>query len=530
MFRAIAIMLCAVFLQAQETRLQILETTDVRGHVLPQDVFTLQPAPGGWARVGTLIRTLRSNNPATLLIDNGDGTEGQPINYVWSHLKPDAAEPTMALMNALGFQAMVVGHLEMAHGIRLMRAMEEQAQFPWLAANITFAGTKKHAFTPYLTLERSGVRVAVLGLVCQAQGRLAGREASGEFAFQDPVACAREMIPALRGKERADVVVVALHGGQGSGDENPADALAEQVPGIDLILAGHTRQQVSTRIHGVPILQAGENGQALGVADLVLRKARSRWEVVSVATRLEKVGDLEPDAAVLQATAPMRTLADTYLDTFATDLRTDLDSRWCRMEDTPLAHLLHTVTGQATGAQITAVPVPPSRLFIPKGPTSVRQFYALSPGEEGLARIRVTGRQLRAYLEQSARTFAFSHQPDLFNRAVAPEDFDTLDGCTYAFDLGKPAGSRVVDLAYKGRPVKDDQTFTLGLYGRRLAGAGGFLAAMDWHGEPEWVSTQSMRNLLLAYVLSRPALAPGTSGNWRTIPYLDRERVLAQEP
>jgi 2',3'-cyclic-nucleotide 2'-phosphodiesterase/3'-nucleotidase len=535
-FRAVGILLCAACLQAQDVRLQILETTDVRGQVLPLDPFTLQPAPGGWGRLGALVRSLRAANPNTLLVDCGDGTQGEPVNYVWSHLKPGSPEPTMAILNSLGCNAMAVGHLEFENGFKVLRAMEEQAQFPWLAANVLYTGTKKHAFTPYLKLEVAGVQVAILGLTTPAMPRLEGREFTEGLTFLDPVAAAQELIPHLREKEKVDLVVVALHGGLGTSPcapdaENQALRLADQVKGIDLILAGHTRQQVATRRNGVPILQAGTRGQALGVADLVLRRNRSRWEVASCETRLAvPPAELEPDPGVLASTADLRAFTETYLNTFATNLGTDLDGRWGRMEDTPLAQLLHAVVKQGAGSMLTAVPAAPSKLFIPKGPTSVRQFYALAPTEEAVARIRISGRQLRAYLEQAARYYTYSHHADLFNRAAAPDDFDTLSGCTYTLDISRPTGSRVVRLTYQGQPVKDDQSFTLGLPARRLSGAGGYLEAMGWRGEPEFVSPVSLRSLLLSYVLSRPTLTPGVLDTWRTVPALDRERVLAQPP
>jgi len=534
--RAVFILLCAVLLQAQEVRLRVLETTDVHGHVLPSDPFTLQPSPGGWAALGTLIRNLKTENPNTILVDCGDGTQGEPINYLWSHVKPGVPEPTMALMNALGYNAMVVGHLEFDNGFKLLRTMEEQAQFPWLAANIHFAGTDKHAFTPYLKVDAGGVQVAILGLVTQALPRLVERDTTEGLTFQDPVACARELIPQLREREQVDLVIVAMHSGLGDAPcgkdaENQALCLADQVKGIDLILAGHTRQQVATVRNGVPILQAGANGQVLGVADLVFKRGKGRWEKAACEARLVKPEPgVEPDPAVLQATAELRAFTETYLNTFAATLNVDLDGRWARMEDTPLAHLLHVVVRQGSGAQLTAVTAPPSKLFIPRGPTSVRQFYALVPQEEGVARIRITGRQLRAYLEQAARYFSYSHQPDLFNRAAAANDFDTLDGCTYTLDLSRAPGGRVVQLAIGGQPVKDGQTFTLGLSTRRLAGAGGYLEAMGWTGTPEYVNPVTLRNLLLGQVLARPALNVGTSDNWRIIPALDRERVLAQQP
>ena len=236
------------------------------------------------------------------------------------------------------------------------------------------------------------------------------------------------------------------------------------------------------------------------------------------------------DPEVMELTAPLRGDTETYLNTFATVLGTDLDGRWSRMEDTALMHLLHTAARLASGAQVTALATPGARVFIPRGATSVRQFYGLFPEDDRIARIRVTGRQLRAYLEHAGRFFNFSHNPELFSKAVAPEDYDTLDGCAYTLDLSRPVGQRVTELKFQGQPVKDDQSLTLGLPSSRLAGAGGYLEAMGWTGQPEFESRAPFRNYLLEYVLSRPTVASVAGDSWHIVPALDRERVLAQQP
>ncbi|HJW10070.1 MAG TPA: 5'-nucleotidase C-terminal domain-containing protein, partial [Holophagaceae bacterium] len=109
-------------------------------------------------------------------------------------------------------------------------------------------------------------------------------------------------------------------------------------------------------------------------------------------------------------------------------------------------------------------------------------------------------------------------------------DYDMVDGVTYALDLGKPVGSRVVDLKFNGQPVRPEQSFTLALSSYRLRGGGGYMEAMGWQGGPEMVSSEGLRNLLFAYVLARPSLAVPVTGGWRTIPYIDRERLLLPIP
>jgi 2',3'-cyclic-nucleotide 2'-phosphodiesterase/3'-nucleotidase len=264
------------------------------------------------------------------------------------------------------------------------------------------------------------------------------------------------------------------------------------------------------------------------VVDLDLRQEKGHWRVVASSGRLLRPDEQTPvDPEVLSLTAELRAATDRYLDTAATNLLVDLDSRWARMEDTPLMQLIHQVQRQATGAQLSAAASPGTKLFIPKGPTSVRQFFALSPYEYQVAKIRVTGDQLKRYLEHGARHYLQSWEPGLYNRDVPFYNYDMVDGVAYALDLGKPVGSRVQGLSYQGQPVKPEQTFTLAISTYRLRGGGGYLAAMGFTGAPELITKATQRNLLLDHVLSHPSLNPAPTNSWRTIPYLDRERVLS---
>ena len=521
-------------LNAQEFKLQVLGTTDLHGHVLPQDTYTLQPENKGWAKLATLIQQARAQNPNSLLIDSGDTIEGEPINYVRTRLRPDLPEPSIAVMNYLGYSAMAVGNHDFNWGLEVLRSAEKAAKFPFLSANTVAAKGGKVAFAPWTKVKVGDVTIIIVGFTTPWIPRWEEPENYAGLAFQDIVESAKALIPRLREKEKADVIIVTMHSGLGAlpgkpGDENAALRLADQVPGIDLILTGHTHSLISSQHKGVLILQAGAHGRALAVADLTLHRSQGRWRLATARGRLvEPSADTPQDPQVLELTASLRTATDIYLNTGATMLMTDLDGRWCRLEDTPLAQLLHTVQHLATGAQLSAVNWTSPRIFIPKGPTSVRQFYILQPYENRLARIRITGRQLRAYMEFAARGYNFSHEPELFNKAIPFYDVDQIDGCAYALDLSQAVGNRVKNLTYQGQAVRDDQTFTLALSTYRLRGGGGYMEAIGFTGQPELITPQLTRNLLLEYVLNRSTLAPAAVNAWRTIPSLDRERIMQQ--
>jgi 2',3'-cyclic-nucleotide 2'-phosphodiesterase/3'-nucleotidase len=530
----LALLLGPGLLIAQELKLQVLGTTDMHGHLLPQDTYSLQPENKGWAKLATLIHQAKAGNPNTVLIDSGDTLQGEPVNYVRTRLRPDLPEPSIAVMNALGYSAMAIGNHDFNWGLEVLRGVEKQAKFPFLSANTVGVKGGKAPFLPWTKVQVGGAIVVIVGFTTPAIPKMEEPGNYAGMAFQDIVESAKALIPRLREKEKADVIIVSMHSGLGvlpgqAGDENSALRLADQVPGIDLILTGHTHSPISIQHKGIPILQAAAYGRALAVADLLLQKNQGRWRVTASQGRLVlPTTDTVPDRQVMDLTDSLRTATEIYLNTGATNLVTDLDGRWCRLEDTPLAQLLHTVQRQATGAQLSAVSWTSARIFIPAGPTSVRQFYSLLPFENQVARIRITGKQLRAYLEFAARAYNFSHEPELFNKAVPFYEVDQIDGCAYALDLSQPAGMRVKGLAFQGQPVRDDQTFSLALSTYRLRGGGGYMAAIAFAGQPESITPQPARNLLLSYVLSRPNLVLAPAHAWRTIPALDRERVMQQ--
>ena len=156
------ILLITLGLQAQEARIQILGTTDMHGHVLPQNAYTLQPANQGWAKVASLIRHQQALNPNTILVDCGDTIQGEPINYVRNVLRRDLPEPSIAIMNALGYSAMAIGNHDFNFGLPVLREAEQQAHFPLLSAN-TIQADGRPAFTSFVIKQVGGLRVALVG-------------------------------------------------------------------------------------------------------------------------------------------------------------------------------------------------------------------------------------------------------------------------------------------------------------------------------------------------------------------------------
>jgi 2',3'-cyclic-nucleotide 2'-phosphodiesterase/3'-nucleotidase len=489
----------------------------------------MSPANVGWARLATAIRAEKAKSGATLLVDCGDALQGSPLAYIQNKMHPDSPNAVVEIMNGLGYRAMAPGERDFDFGLSALKKAEAQAGFPFVAANILDA--KGNAlFAPYAKVAVDGVSIALLGLSAPAPHSVSNVHGGPALVVRDAIETAKEWVPRLR-REKADLVVVLLHAGQTAPDaESVAVALLDGVAGIDAVVASQSHRPLTTRHKGIPIVQPAAFGKSLMSVTFTLQRQGRQWALRSSEPKgIPLDPALELDPAALRATEALRSETEDYLNTFATRLAGDLDGRWSTVEPSALLQLIHDVQRNATSAQLSAAPSPGTHIFVQKGPTSVRQFYALAPHENRVARIRITGAQLRAYLEHAAKHFNYSYLPELINRSVPLEDYDVIGGCSYALDISRPPGKRVADLKYGGRPVEDSQVFTMAISAARLAGEGGYMDAIGlsgFSGNAEMTTKETLRNLLLEHVLAAPSLNINVNGDWRTIPFLDRNRVL----
>jgi len=517
----------------------LLGTTDLHGHVEPLDYYTNRPAPLGLAKIATLIREARAEQPDALLLDSGDTIQGTPLAYYYAEKDTHTINPMMLLMNSLHYDAMCVGNHEFNFGLDVLWKAKSEAQFPILAANVVqgYQGGPRY-FRPYIIKNVDGVRVAIVGFVTPGIPRWEIPAHYTGYTFQPIVETAKRLIPVVR--KQADLVVVITHSGLGpnpvpgqeaSSDEVPGEneayALAEQVPGIDVIMFGHTHREVKElMVNGVLLVQAKNWGGSLARVDLEMtRDASGAWQVQSKhSTTIPVTDSVPPDPEILQLAAPYEAATQKYLDTPVATSERELSGAYERFVDGPLVTLINRVQMEYGHADVSLATMFYPGARIPAGQVTIRQIAALYVYENSLYTVEMTGAQLRQALEHAATFFQPWPLPAGQRLKLPDYSADSALGVDYKIDLTKPEGQRIVDLTYKGRPLDDAQTLTVAINNYRYTGGGRY----EYKGLPTlYRSPQEIRELIIEYV-SRTGKIPVESGdNWEIVPHEAVEALRA---
>jgi 2',3'-cyclic-nucleotide 2'-phosphodiesterase (5'-nucleotidase family) len=251
------------FAFSETVEIRILHINDFHGFAEPYKPLGSDKMLGGIYYLSEVENRLRSEKPS-LLLSAGDMIQGNN----WANLF--GGKSVIELMNAMRFDAMVVGNHEFDFGQEVLRQRISEANFPFLGANIEGFDILK----PYVIKEIAGIKIAIIGIVTEdTPVSTHPRNVAGlKFLLHKDTVV--KYINELKGK--VDIIIVLSHIG------HHADrVLAEKVKGIDVIVGGHSHTKIEKPIliGETIIVQAWEHGKALGVLDLTIRDGKiTRFE------------------------------------------------------------------------------------------------------------------------------------------------------------------------------------------------------------------------------------------------------------
>ena len=410
-------------------KLTILHTNDHHGRFWPN-------ADGeyGLAARKTLIDRVRAEVAAagghTLLLDGGDVNTGVPESDLQD------AEPDFKGMDRLGYDAMAVGNHEFDKPPAVLAKQRQWVGFPLLSANIYRDG--RRLFEPYRIFERGGYRIAVMGLTTDDTARMVLPDHIAGVTFRKPADEAAQLVPQLR--RQADMVIAATHMGHypdgQRGVNAPGDvAMARAVPGLDLIVGGHSQNPVCMlaenrrnpshvpgqpcapdRQNGAWIVQAHEWGKYVGRADFVIDGGRVelvRYQLMPVNLKLRGADGkktlateaIAEDAGLRAYLQPFQDAGQVRLSVTigAADGVLDGDRARVRQQPTNLGTLIARAMMDRTGADLALINSGGVRDSLPAGPITYRDVLKVQPFANTVGVVTLTGAELLDYLGAAAK-------------------------------------------------------------------------------------------------------------------------------
>jgi 2',3'-cyclic-nucleotide 2'-phosphodiesterase/3'-nucleotidase len=549
---------------AHTAEITLLATTDLHGRVQDWDYFRNAPyseSSGnatGLARVGSVVDSVRAQKGAenVVVVDNGDALQGTPLTYYYASQEPvtetGVEHPMAAAYDAIGYDAQVVGNHEYNYGLDLLDAYIDDVDHPVLGANVMDVATGRPYHQPY-TLKRievpgqKPITVGILGLTTPGSAIWDKGNVEGKVEFGDMVATAKQWVPVVDAV--SDVVVVLSHAGVGGTSsyadpnvptENPTDTIAAQVPGIDVMVVGHTHRNAPSQIvvneqtgKKVLLTQPYRWGASVSQVDIDLTKVRGQWSVAGTAATPLYTKNYPEDADVLAATADAHKKTVGYVNQFVADSTEELRAETSWFEDTPILDYIQqvqteTVDAALEGTDRADLPVlslaaPFSREAVfPKGPVTIRDIAGLYIYDNTLEAVELSGAQVRAYLEESARYFGQVTTAGPITSAdlttTKPDyNYDTLSGVDYELDISKPVGQRVTRLEVGGVPVAADDRFVVAVNNYRRSGGGGFPGIST--APVVYNQQQEIRQLLIEWAQEKTVIDPADfyDPNWQLI-------------
>ena len=357
----ISLTAAAVACAPRERTLVLLSTNDIHAKI--------QRFPHLAAAVAACRDTV-----VTVLLDAGDRWTGNA--YV--DLAQTPGMPVIALMNRLGYDAATLGNHEFDHGQAFLGRMLDSMAFEVVCANVVSDTCTFPGLPSSVVLERDGIRIGIVGAVTnyEGPGHPAGNASCFEgLSFPDPQAKASECAAALR--PDVDVLVLLSH----MGDDRDAELLARETR-FDVILGGHTHEEVDTLVNGTLLTQTGKDLQCVGVTTIRLRGRK----IVGIDYRLVPLGGYAPDPEY-QAEVD-RCYADERLNRPVGSFASAADKAG-------LANWMASAAAAEAGAEVGFYHIGGVRLdSIPAGGIGTARIYDLEPFGTQIAVMRMTPRQM----------------------------------------------------------------------------------------------------------------------------------------
>lgn len=517
----------------EAVQIRILATSDMHGKFVPYDyALNEESMSGSVAQVATAVKELRNEN--TLVVDVGDVIQDNSADLFIE----DEIHPMILAMNRVGYDVCVTGNHEYNYGMDTLKRILSQNHAKILTGNVLDQEGKAIA-DPYTVIEKGGVKIGLIGMVTPNITKWDSVNLQG-CTVTNPVDETKKAIDQLEGK--VDLLIAVEHMGEDNEYDVPDSGvtdLAEKCPELDVILAAHEHKLVEGRlINNVLVVENKNSAQTMAQIDITLKKDENgNYQVTDRDSKSIEISGYEPEAELMAELEPYDKRAKEVANTVIGRLEGgDLAPEneipgipQAAIEDTAMLDLINQVQMYYTDADVSAAALFNEDSNLRAGDIKKSDVSLIYKYTNTLYKLRMTGKQLRTYMEWSAEYYNTYMDGDLtvsFNPDIRMFNYDMFAGVNYEINVSKEPGSRIENLTKKdGTPVLDDDVFIVAVNNYRAGTQLLNYGTVYQEGEvlPELLEMDvkgnigGVRELIADYIVNvkNGVLVPEVDHNWK---------------
>ena len=549
----LAVAVCAA---AQERTLHIVTTGDVHGSWFDRPYVEGQASRTSLMSVKHYVDSLRSaaGPENLLLLDAGDCLQGDNAAYYYNYVRTDVPHLFPRLVEYMGYDAVVVGNhdIETGHAVYDRVASElAQAGIPWLGGNALRTADGKPYFPVWKIFERAGMKVAVLGFTNPNMKAWLSEPLWRGMDFVSLIPLVQEAVDEVRATQKPDVTVVAVHSGTGTGDgsalENQGLDLLNSLSGVDVLVCAHDHRPYVAEKDGCVLVNGGARAGNVGHVTVTSGASRRvhaetvRMSKTLVDTQMRKEFEAEFEE--------VKAFTNRKVGHMSMELRTR--DAYRGMSD--YINLVHTVQIGVPEAQISFAAPLTYDGTVKAGDVIYNDMFTIYPYENQLFVLKLTGAEIRSYLEYSYDTWIQTpgrhvlkivDSPDARTGARKwsftgrPYNFDSAAGLVYTVDVTKPYGKRVkIASLADGSAFDESAWYNVAMTSYRANGGGNILfkgAGLSKEEADRRVVARypEIRDMVYDFISRHkeitPALVgdPSVTGEWHFVPEKKVSRLM----
>jgi 2',3'-cyclic-nucleotide 2'-phosphodiesterase (5'-nucleotidase family) len=480
----VALSLLFLFYPEQKEEITIVSVNDLHGALMPEvRSWSNGEEVGGMAQIAGYIDKLREENPNILIIDVGDAFQGRPISNLFY------GESVIDCYNAMGVDCLVIGNHEFDWGVDTLKARMEQADFPFLSANVLYEG--REFFEPYIIKEIGGQTVQIIGLTTELTPEITERKKIEGFQFTD----AGEAIKKYY-NQSCDITVVAGH--MGVEDENTEGFIAfsnADVP-VDVFLGGHTHEKADWTYDNCTFVEAYSYGTAMDVVN-IKPDGEINSEIIDATPEYE---DKRVDGIITDYYNKVKNEMEKVIAFSASALQRNSNG------ESALGNWMCDVMREAFDADVALTNSGGIRDDLSQGNVTVSDMYDIMPFDNTVTLVELTGTQLKEALETGVST---GENGKLLHGIVQ------VSGLNFTYDPKAPNGQKVRSVYVGGKPLKSNEKYLVATNSFMAGGGDGYYVFGKGSNIAE--TGVLIRDLLLQSAESSKRIDAGIEGRIRAV-------------